>query len=87
MGATINNESSTTEPPPKNGQLPKPLGAGDLNAHSSEILLLLKRNNCLAGMEKTDCFCYGYPDSSLSKKKIFSICIKFVLIFHAAIAK
>ena len=30
MGVTINNVSTTTEPPPKNGQQPKPLG--DLNA-------------------------------------------------------
>ena len=37
-------------------QLPKPQGAGgSFNAPSSEILLLLKHNNCLAGMEKTDC--------------------------------
>ena len=27
MGSTINNETSTTEPPPYNGQQPKPLGA------------------------------------------------------------
>ena len=26
MGATIDNESTTTEPPPKDGQQPKPLG-------------------------------------------------------------
>ena len=44
---------------------------GGLNAPSSKILLLLKHNNCLAGMEKTDCFCYRYPNSSLSEKKIF----------------
>ena len=25
MGITINNESTTTEPPPRNGQQPKPL--------------------------------------------------------------
>ena len=31
MGETINNESTTTEPPHKNGQQPKPLGGG-LNA-------------------------------------------------------
>ena len=30
MGVTINNESTTTEPPPKNGPQPKPLGG--LNA-------------------------------------------------------
>ena len=29
MGVTINNESTTSEPPPLNGQQPKPLG--DLN--------------------------------------------------------
>ena len=87
MGATINNESSTAEPPPYNGQLSKPLGAGGLNAPTSEILLLLKHNNCLAGMEKTDCFCYRYPDSSLSEKKDVSIRIKFVLIIRATIAK
>ena len=53
-------------------------GGWGLNAPSSEILLLLllKHNNCLAGMEKTDCFCYRYSDSSLSDKK--SIRIKFV---------
>ena len=27
MGVTINNKSTTTEPPPDNGQQPKPLGA------------------------------------------------------------
>ena len=27
IGVTINNESTTTEPPPQKGQLPKPLGA------------------------------------------------------------
>ena len=44
-----------------------------LNAPASEILLLLLKHNCLAGMEKTDCFCYRYIDISLSgkKKKIF----------------
>ena len=26
MGATINKKSTTTEPPPKNGQQPKPTG-------------------------------------------------------------
>ena len=26
MGVTINKKSTTTEPPPKNGQQPKPLG-------------------------------------------------------------
>ena len=62
-------------------------GGGGLNAPSSEILLLLKHNNYLAGMEKTDCFCHRYPDSSLSEKKAFSIRIKFVLIIHATIAK
>ena len=31
-------------------------GGGGLNAPSSEILLLLKHNNCLAGMEKTVVF-------------------------------
>ena len=30
MGVTINKKSATTEPPPKNGQQPKPLGG--LNA-------------------------------------------------------
>ena len=30
MGVTINNKSATTEPPPKNGQQPKP--PGGLNA-------------------------------------------------------
>ena len=30
MGVAINNESTTTEPPPLNGQQPKP--TGDLNA-------------------------------------------------------
>ena len=30
MGVTINKKSTTTEPPPKNGQQPKPLGG--LNA-------------------------------------------------------
>ena len=30
MGATVNNESTTTESPPQNGQQPKPLGG--LNA-------------------------------------------------------
>ena len=28
MGVLINNESTTTEPPPKNGKQPKPLGVG-----------------------------------------------------------
>ena len=56
-----------------------------LNAPSSEILLLLKHNNCLAGMEKTDCFCYRYLDSVFMKKN--SIRIKFLLIIHATIAK
>ena len=46
-------------------------GAGGLNAHSTYILLLLK-HNYLAGMEKTDCFCYRYPDSSLSEKIFFN---------------
>ena len=32
MGVTISNESTTTEPPPKNGHQPKPLGEGGLNA-------------------------------------------------------
>ena len=32
MRVTINNESTTTEPPPKNGHQPKPLG--DLNVFS-----------------------------------------------------
>ena len=32
MRVTINNESTTTEPPPYNGQQPKPLGGGGLNA-------------------------------------------------------
>ena len=27
MGVTFNNKSTTTEPPPKNEQQPKPLGA------------------------------------------------------------
>ena len=31
MGVTINKKSTTTEPPPYNGQQPKPLGGG-LNA-------------------------------------------------------
>ena len=62
MGATINNESTTTEPPPSNGQQPKPLGG--LNAfywyqifntvfHSAfkfmlktEIIWSKKVNNC-----------------------------------------
>ena len=26
MGGTLNNKSTTTEPPPYNGQQPKPLG-------------------------------------------------------------
>ena len=30
--STINNKSRTTETPPKNGQQPKPLGGGGLNA-------------------------------------------------------
>ena len=32
MRVTINNKSTTTEQPPKNGQQPKPLGGGGLNA-------------------------------------------------------
>ena len=30
MGVTINNKSTTTEPPPQNGQQPKPLEALDV---------------------------------------------------------
>ena len=29
MGASINKESTTTEPPPSNGQQPKPLGSSN----------------------------------------------------------
>ena len=32
LGVTINNESTTTEPPPQNGQQLKPVGVGGLNA-------------------------------------------------------
>ena len=76
MGATINNESSTTEPPPLNGQLPKPLGAGGvgggLNAPSSEILMLLKHNNCLAGMEKQTLFVIDIQIPVCLKKRFFN---------------
>ena len=89
MGATINNESSTKELPPLNGQLPKPLGrgwGGGLNAPSSNVLLLLKHNNCLAGMEKLIVFVIDIQ-IPVCLKTDFSIRIIFVLIIHSTIAK
>ena len=34
MGSTLNNRSTTTEPPPQNGQQPKP--PGNCEAHGSK---------------------------------------------------
>ena len=42
-----------------------------LNAPTSEILLFLKHNNCLAGMEKTDFFVIDIQIPACLKKKMF----------------
>ena len=40
MGATINNESLSTEPPPLKGQQPKPLGGGGFILLAPKIFAL-----------------------------------------------
>ena len=54
MGATMNSESSPTEPRNSKGQQPKPLGRGGLKhiqlipKHSPRTLLLFKHKDCQA---------------------------------------
>ena len=56
MGSAINNKSATIEPPPENGQEPKPPGGGGLKCiYWRQIFALdyvfVKAQTCLARME------------------------------------
>ena len=52
MEVTITNESTTTEPPTKNGQQPKPMGWGGLNAFYWYQIFVLDSAVDEARMEK-----------------------------------
>ena len=75
MGATINNDSLTKELPPLNGQLPKPLGrggGGGLKCTFVQDPVVVKAQQLFSWHGKTDCFCYRYPDSSMSENRFFN---------------
>ena len=74
MGETINNKSTTTEPPPKNGQLPKPLRGGRLNTFYWYLTFVLdfavvKAQQLFSSEGKNKLFLYRHPDFSLSEEK------------------